>query len=424
MATSSSHLAHKTDEQLIGLTREGDMNAYSTLYQRYFSVAIRTARRATNKIDSEDLVAEAFINVLKSIKNGSGPHENFKSYLLRSVKNTAATLGSTGDYKPKSEFDEQTSTFLPPVKDHQDTVIEKMVTVRAFQTLPTRWQEVLWYRDVEDLPVHDVAKFVGMSPNAVTQLIIRAREGLKQAWIQAHLNSVTVTAECSWVIERVGKYSRGKLTATEKFRADAHLLGCLKCPIIVEEADHLNSRLALALVPLMLGGGAAGAGYLSSVTGGAVVTDAAVKTGSTSGWVSTHATAVTVGASTVGAAAVIVAAAIFTPTPQADTSPPMAEPKPALIANTSLPVAEPEIVPEPTVEPAPTITIDIAEQPQVTYTNETASGGAAPGTQLVVSFTDGTVTTVTADNAGTWSVEVVWDSTKPAFGYVVSRPNG
>lgn len=420
MAKHAIAVSEQTDEQLIDLTRDGDMQAYSELWQRHVAVAVRVARRTTNKVDPEDLVSEAFMNVLKAIKNGSGPRDNFRAYLLTSVRNCAATQGSAGDSQPRSQFDEETLSQIIPVDDHQEAISEKMVTVRAFRTLPTRWQEVLWFRDVEDLPVADVAKIVGMSPNSVTQLIRRAREGMKQAWIQAQLAASNTTPECAWLIERVSKYSRGKLTVAEKMRADAHLIDCHKCPIIVEEADHINAGLALSLVPLILGG-AAVAGGLHSGTASAGTGVAALLHRATSPrtWTVRDIAAAS-GVTGAIAASVLAVALLAQPVAETETPrQPSTEGAPPAVESPSTPAPEAATTPAPavatpteSVQPAPA-----SQVPVVTYSTEVASGGASPGMKLLVTFSDATSAEVIADASGTWSTTVAWDSTKPEFAF-------
>lgn len=406
-------VSEQTDDQLIELTRAGNMEAYSVLWQRHSAVALRTARRATNKVDPEELVSEAFMKVLKAIKNGSGPRENFRAYLLTAVKNVASTVGSSQDNQIHDQLDDYSHADVFQADDHQDAIAEKMVTVRAFRTLPTRWQEVLWFRDVEDLSVNQVAKIVGMSPNAVTQLIARAREGMKQAWIQAQLTASNSTSECAWLIVRMSKYSRGKLTASEKIRADAHLVECNKCPIILEEADHINSGLTLSLIPLILGGALFGGKHLSSTAAVASSASASAKPDALKKSWSGKEAAIASGVGGVVVAGII-ASALLSSGPQ--NAPTVDQPVETPIS-TQAPEPQPTATPTPppadvVVEPIP-----VEQAPLVTYSTETASGGAAPGMRIRITFSDGTTTEVTTNQDGIWSTSVNWDSSKPVFAF-------
>src|SRR5436190_1737130 len=83
---------------------------------------------------------------------------------------------------------------------------------RACRSLPQRGQAVLWDLDVEGMAPAETSVLLGLTPNATSALAVRAREGLKNAWLQAHLNDKDVPEECRWTTERMGQYVRGTLT--------------------------------------------------------------------------------------------------------------------------------------------------------------------------------------------------------------------
>lgn len=420
MESRAFSIEELSDNELIKLTRSGNMEAYSALWKRHYPVAVRVARRSTNKVDPEELASEAFMKVLKAIKNGSGPQDNFRAYLLTSVRNVASTVGSAGDSQVQDQLENHSHSEVLKVDDHQEAIVEKMITVRAFRTLPTRWQEALWFRDIEDLSVNQVAEILGMSPNSVTQLILRAREGMKQAWIQAQLTASNSTPECAWLIVRMSKYSRSKLSSSEKMRADAHLIDCNKCPIILEEAQHINSGLALGLIPLILGGVAFGSNHLSgAAVAGTTASGASISVSNSRAW-SGKDVAI---ASTVGGVVVagIIATTLLVSIPQSD--PPVEKqveapyasqsPEPAPTAEPSEPIVTVPILPEPVVE-----------APLVTYSTEYASGATLPGMRLLIAFSDGSTTEVISDQNGAWSTSVPWDSTKPIFSFTTQAIPG
>ena len=110
---------------------------------------------------------------------------------------------------------------------------------------------------------HEVAPIMGMTANGVAALSYRAREGLRKAWLQAHINDATASGECQWTISKLGDHARRGLSNRDRERMTDHLATCAKCAIINEEVDEVGSRLALVMIPLLLGGVAGGA-YLAS----------------------------------------------------------------------------------------------------------------------------------------------------------------
>ena len=263
---ASSRLSELSDERLIARSRRRDRAAYAELWRRHQPSALAAARRFT-WIDAEDLVAESFTRIYACLLKGRGPRGPFRPYLYTTVRNLAARWGASA----KEIAVDDLETFQAP-EDLDDPVVQSLdrtLTARAFRSLPPRWQSVLWYTEVEGLDPHDVAPIMGLSANGVAALAYRAREGLRKAWLQEHVSHATATGECAWVLSHAGDHARRAVSARDDERMRAHLASCTSCSIVCEEIDDLGSRLALVLVPLVLGGIAGGAllRSLTSTTG-------------------------------------------------------------------------------------------------------------------------------------------------------------
>ena len=103
-----------------------------------------------------------------------------------------------------------------------------------------------------------------MSANSVSALAYRAREGLRQAYLQMHLAD-TAAEECRWTTERLGSHVRGGLSGRDAAKVDQHLDECPRCAAVYLELAEVNSNLRGIIAPLLLG--AAAAGYLSTSGG-------------------------------------------------------------------------------------------------------------------------------------------------------------
>jgi hypothetical protein len=112
--------------------------------------------------------------------------------------------------------------------------------------------------------VAEVAPLLGLAPNAVAALAYRAREGLRQAYLQAHLREQHV-AECRECAENLGAYVRDGLSARDRRRIDAHLDGCDSCKALVAELADTNNTLRAALIPALIG--VSSAAYLAGLGG-------------------------------------------------------------------------------------------------------------------------------------------------------------
>ncbi len=120
---------------------------------------------------------EAYARIFPSIVKGGGPTGSFRAYLFTSIRNTAAGWGRA---RRKTPIDELELVPDPDAEAHAtDEALDRSLTHRAFRSLPTRWQEVLWYTEIEQMKPAEVAPLLGMKATAVAQLAFRAREGVR-----------------------------------------------------------------------------------------------------------------------------------------------------------------------------------------------------------------------------------------------------
>jgi RNA polymerase sigma factor (sigma-70 family) len=247
------------DPELISRVRSGDLDAYGELFSRHRDAALRLARQLARGSDAEDLVAEAFTKVLGIVTEGGGPEVAFRPYLLTAIRRLYvdrvrrdSRLMSTGDM-----------TVFDPGVPFQDTVVaqfDSSAAARAFASLPERWQLVLWHLEVENQKPAEIAVLLGMSPNSVSALAYRAREGLREAFLSAHLADTSDTG-CRWAVEHLSGYVRKGLAKRDVSKVEAHLDACRPCTQMYLELTDVNADLRGILAPLMLG--AAAAGYLA-----------------------------------------------------------------------------------------------------------------------------------------------------------------
>ena len=251
-----------SDAELITAVRGGDTEAYGQLYRRHVASARQLARQLTRSAtDLDDLVAEAFAKVLDTLRGGGGPDTAFRAYLLTTLRNT---LYDRVRRDRRLELSDDMSRHDPgvPWVDTAVAGLESSLAARAFARLPERWQTVLWHTEVEQETPAQVAPLLGLTPNGVAALAYRAREGLRQAYLQEHLADVGADG-CRYTVERLGAWARGALSARERSRVDEHLAGCDRCRLLAAELAEVNGGLRGILAPLLLGAPLAAA-YLAS----------------------------------------------------------------------------------------------------------------------------------------------------------------
>ncbi|MGX5682342.1 Ig-like domain-containing protein [Schumannella luteola] len=343
-----------SDEDLAERARSGDAESFAELWERHARPGHTAARHFSSIADPEDIVAEAYLRILGAIQRGGGPREAFRPYLYRTIRNVA--LGwRAAPAVPLDDVEEVADDSV----DVETSVVESTITVRAFRSLPERWQTVLWYTEVEGMEVADVAPLMGLTPANTAALAYRARDGLRKAWVQAHVSDLRVPAECRWTTERMGEYARGGLTPRARARFDAHLATCARCSILLEEVDAISGRLAAFLLPTVLGGAVAAQLIAQFGPGGASPAAAAApprvpRSGSTRAALAAATVVVVAGAATVVLAATGVLAPPERPATDAAApapSPSASIPVPPPSAPPTSPPEDPS--PEPTQPPEP-----------------------------------------------------------------------
>ncbi len=244
-----------SDAELIESARSGDTSAFAELWRRHFRPAARVARQFTS-IDADDLVSEAYARIFQRVLAGGGPTGAFRPYLYTTIRNLASTWGAASRDIQVDMIEDFEDERIPD--DPAAWALDRTLTASAFRGLPERWQTVLWYTEVEGMDPHEVAPIMGITPNSVAALSYRAREGLRKAWLQAHISDATASGECQWTMAHLGDHTRNGLSARDAERMTDHLDDCAKCTIVSEEVDEVGSHLALVMLPLLLGGIAGG----------------------------------------------------------------------------------------------------------------------------------------------------------------------
>ena len=253
-----------SDAELLEQARAGDEAAFPELYVRHEAAARRLASTYRRVGDPDDLVSGAFERVLGAIRRGAGPTESFRAYLFVTLRRLAAEQGDRPADRPLDEVPEPVGDAADAPKMGQ---ADREMITQAFESLPERWQAVLWHTAVEGRQPKELAGVLGVSANAAAAMAYRSREKLRQSYLQAHLLA-SPAPEHEPYRSQLGAYVRDGLSKRDHAAVEHHLEGCESCRALVAELEDVNRMLARAVLPLFLLAGA-------KVGGGAVVAAAA-----------------------------------------------------------------------------------------------------------------------------------------------------
>ena len=282
-----------SDADLIDAVRDGRVEEYGKLYERHVRSANMLALQlSSSSSDADDLVSEAFAKVLAALRAGGGPGASFRPYLLTAVRHAAydrtrkeKRIELAGDVE---EVPGATKATSVPFRDKAVEDLDQTLAATAFATLPERWRTVLWHTAIEGQSPGEIAPLLGLTPNGVSAMAFRAREGLRKAFLQAHVNQEPADT-CRPTVTKLGAWTRGGLKGRDAVHIDEHMDTCAECRKLASELSDVNGALRGLVAPIVLGTGTAG--YLAAA---ATATKGAVVSLSAASWLGVAASAAAV----------------------------------------------------------------------------------------------------------------------------------
>ncbi|WKV75957.1 sigma-70 family RNA polymerase sigma factor [Streptomyces sp. PCS3-D2] len=222
------------------------------VFARHHSMVLAYARTCCRDLaTAQDLAAEAFARTYRAVAWGAGPEYAWRPYLLACVRRLAATWAREASRTRLSDDFEEWAARLSAGHDTEDAVFteeEGSLILRAYQSLPERWQAVLWHSVVEGEPAAATAARLGISAGGVGSLVARAREGLREAYLRAHLDQ-SASDECRHFGGQIAARLRRPGTRLTR-DLGRHLQGCDGCARAQRDLRDVNGRLGV----LLLGG--------------------------------------------------------------------------------------------------------------------------------------------------------------------------
>ena len=160
--------AHMKDEELLKHIKKGDMDAFETLFRKYYAPLFNYAHIfVKQKDDADEVVQDLFFSIWKNKENLS-ISTSFKSYVYRSVYNNSIqrirkqqksiSLNKQHALDGKISYSEPDSVQIQQLTD----TIEKVL-----QQLPERSRKIFELSRYEGLKYHEIAKKLSISIKTV-----------------------------------------------------------------------------------------------------------------------------------------------------------------------------------------------------------------------------------------------------------------
>jgi RNA polymerase sigma-70 factor, ECF subfamily len=178
-----------SDHSIIRAVLAGDKDAYGALVRAHSAAVFRVAFRIIgNEAEAEEIVQEAFLRgyqQLGSFKQRSA----FGTWIYRIAVNCALNRVSKPDveaeYRHGDEYDPEQKTVQVATKeaDPERVLLSREISaVRELAMLrltPTE-KSAFVLRHLEDRTVNEIAKALGIAPNAAKQAVFRAVQKLRR----------------------------------------------------------------------------------------------------------------------------------------------------------------------------------------------------------------------------------------------------
>jgi trimeric autotransporter adhesin len=173
----------RDDAELILLVRRGDHSAFEELHRRHHAAAVRLARVYVGSYHSaEDVAAESFGRMYRTLGNGAGPETSFRAYLFTIVRRVAASVNTL---RAREDLVDDFRMFEAAGGSYElNSALGDGVIGESFRALPERWRTILWYLEVEGHSTQTAADMLGMTPNSTAALAYRARAGLRSEYLK------------------------------------------------------------------------------------------------------------------------------------------------------------------------------------------------------------------------------------------------
>lgn len=158
----------------------GDSSAVAELYDAYERQLYGYCQRiCRNPEDAADATQDAFCSVIQRLPGMDTANLNFAAYLFTTARNACLDIvKQRGRAEPTDEVPEDPFATADLDTDPERQLLtgdQQRAAREASDRLPESQRTVLALREVAELSYDEIAETMGMKPNAVAQLISRAR---------------------------------------------------------------------------------------------------------------------------------------------------------------------------------------------------------------------------------------------------------
>ncbi len=190
-------MSQRDIQDIVRLARDGSQQAYKELIEMFGSSLLGYFYRNTGRLeDSEDLLQDLFIRVIKGLKHYD-EREKFKFWIFRIAHNLLIDYWRKRKIKLESDIDESQGTFGRNISGDAPDPLSALSNKElydklqdALDELPASQKEVLIMRYFSGLSFEEIADING---TPVGTLLARAHRGMQK--LKTKLKGITQARE-------------------------------------------------------------------------------------------------------------------------------------------------------------------------------------------------------------------------------------
>ncbi|MDN5211791.1 sigma-70 family RNA polymerase sigma factor [Fulvivirgaceae bacterium BMA12] len=168
----------KKDEIIWNAFKNGDKQAYATLYQRYFKMLLQYSLKVYHDSDlAKDCIHDLFVEMWKCRANLTEP-SSVKAYLLKAIRRKL--VRHINKFRLKQQ-EPDASRPLEVVYCREEQIIEEQIKQerktdvnRALNTLTRRQKEAVYLKFYLNLSYKEIAETMAININSIYNLISKA----------------------------------------------------------------------------------------------------------------------------------------------------------------------------------------------------------------------------------------------------------
>jgi RNA polymerase sigma-70 factor (ECF subfamily) len=218
MQQAMNENSKRTDNELVQLSLQGDRQAFGDLIQRHWRKSVDVACYfLRNRADAEDQAQNAFMKAYEHLDQYQGDAE-FSTWLARIVANQCLMLMRVRRrarfvYLDEAASEQKTLPLQLPTSEPDpegELAYTQLTQVLRSEVkrIPSLMRNVMLLRDIEGLPMADVADQLGITVSAAKSRLVRARAELRTRMNKHYgeLRDSSPLAHSAAPLSRVGRH--------------------------------------------------------------------------------------------------------------------------------------------------------------------------------------------------------------------------